>query len=392
MPRAERVDLLGVDRGVGIRQEARARPRTPTPPCTATRTGPAARAAASATTTGRPRRASRRSGAPRGRAAAGQRGEVQLDAAGPRVKGFVGSVTGLSRSSGAFWEESPLRARSPDDQPTETPHARQAGPGARRAKRPKPAAPPRIVILDPSPSIDGGRFAPKRTVGEDVAVSATIFPDGHDVLRAVVKVQGPRRPQVARGAAAPTSTRTSPATAGPGRSPSTRSGRYAVDDRGLGRPLRLLARGARAQGRLRPARPRRRAERGRRCCCEAAEARAKGGDRKLIEHAAARRWPTRDADEAQAPGRAGPRARRGDRPPPRPLAVRDARPSRSTLDVDRERARFGAWYELFPRSWGGFKGDGRAVPQIAALGFDVALPAADPPDRRSPTARAATTR
>jgi starch synthase (maltosyl-transferring) len=41
------------------------------------------------------------------------------------------------------------------------------------------------------------------------------------------------------------------------------------------------------------------------------------------------------------------------------------------VDVERERARFGAWYELFPRSWGGFNGVEKALPQLAGLGFDV---------------------
>ena len=41
------------------------------------------------------------------------------------------------------------------------------------------------------------------------------------------------------------------------------------------------------------------------------------------------------------------------------------------LWVDRERALFGAWYELFPRSYGGFKGTMERVPELAALGFDV---------------------
>ena len=41
------------------------------------------------------------------------------------------------------------------------------------------------------------------------------------------------------------------------------------------------------------------------------------------------------------------------------------------VDVDRPRARFGAWYELFPRSWGGLRGVERAIPQLADLGFDV---------------------
>ena len=41
------------------------------------------------------------------------------------------------------------------------------------------------------------------------------------------------------------------------------------------------------------------------------------------------------------------------------------------LIVDRERARFGSWYELFPRSWGGFAGVEQQLPKLAELGFDV---------------------
>ncbi len=41
------------------------------------------------------------------------------------------------------------------------------------------------------------------------------------------------------------------------------------------------------------------------------------------------------------------------------------------IEVDRMRARFGAWYELFPRSWGGLEGVKEALPGLAALGFDV---------------------
>ena len=41
------------------------------------------------------------------------------------------------------------------------------------------------------------------------------------------------------------------------------------------------------------------------------------------------------------------------------------------IDVERERARFGAWYELFPRSWGGFRGVAAVLPELAALGFDI---------------------
>jgi len=46
------------------------------------------------------------------------------------------------------------------------------------------SAAPRIVIDAVAPSVDGGRFAVKRLVGETVTVEADIFMDGHDVLAA----------------------------------------------------------------------------------------------------------------------------------------------------------------------------------------------------------------
>jgi starch synthase (maltosyl-transferring) len=39
--------------------------------------------------------------------------------------------------------------------------------------------------------------------------------------------------------------------------------------------------------------------------------------------------------------------------------------------VDRERALVGAWYELFPRSFGGFRGVVDELPRIAEMGFDI---------------------
>ena len=51
--------------------------------------------------------------------------------------------------------------------------------------------PGRIVIQYPTPAIDGGRYPAKRVVGDTVAVTADIFADGHDVLRAVVRYRAP---------------------------------------------------------------------------------------------------------------------------------------------------------------------------------------------------------
>src|SRR5215470_12291800 len=55
----------------------------------------------------------------------------------------------------------------------------------------------RVVIERVWPEIDAGRFPIKRTVGEQVTVSADIFADGHDLLAGVVKYRhlpGPEGP------------------------------------------------------------------------------------------------------------------------------------------------------------------------------------------------------
>jgi starch synthase (maltosyl-transferring) len=41
------------------------------------------------------------------------------------------------------------------------------------------------------------------------------------------------------------------------------------------------------------------------------------------------------------------------------------------IEVDRLRARFGSWYELFPRSWGGLQGVEKHLPELSELGFDI---------------------
>ena len=46
---------------------------------------------------------------------------------------------------------------------------------------------PSVVIENVQPLIDGGRYPIKRIVGEDLAVEADIFKDGHDVVAAVLK-------------------------------------------------------------------------------------------------------------------------------------------------------------------------------------------------------------
>jgi starch synthase (maltosyl-transferring) len=51
----------------------------------------------------------------------------------------------------------------------------------------KPAPPKRVVIENVRPEVDCGRFAIKRTIDERVQVTADIFADGHDVLHAILR-------------------------------------------------------------------------------------------------------------------------------------------------------------------------------------------------------------
>jgi starch synthase (maltosyl-transferring) len=47
--------------------------------------------------------------------------------------------------------------------------------------------PPTVIIEAIEPCIDGGRYPVKRVIGQELAVSADIFKDGHDVVAAVLK-------------------------------------------------------------------------------------------------------------------------------------------------------------------------------------------------------------
>jgi len=72
---------------------------------------------------------------------------------------------------------------------SEAPSSELTGGPATKAENgtPKPAFPRRVVIENVQPEIDCGRFPIKRTVDERVEVTADIFADGHDVLYAVLR-------------------------------------------------------------------------------------------------------------------------------------------------------------------------------------------------------------
>jgi starch synthase (maltosyl-transferring) len=235
------------------------------------------------------------------------------------------------------------------------------------AKRRQPP-PSRIQIAQPAPMIDCGRYPSKRTVGDRVAVSADIFADGHEILRAVVKSCPPGEEGWHEG-------------------PMHRIDAHVDGDRwagefdvdALGRWSWTIEAWVDAFASWRDE-LRRKVDAGEPdlsgelsegvVLLEQACKRAKGDDKKRITQAL-----TRLRDEGiPATGRhetaLDPElAEAVERHPDRSRST--VMEPRLHVDVDPERARFGTWYELFPRSWGGLAGVTTQIPEIAELGFDV---------------------
>jgi starch synthase (maltosyl-transferring) len=189
---------------------------------------------------------------------------------------------------------------------------------------------PRIQIQDVEPLVDCGRFAAKACIGDEVRVSATVFRDGHEVLRAALRVKAPGGTRWRDLPMAELGNDRFAATFAP-----DASGRWSYRVEAWVDPV------ASFQWELR-----RKLEGGQReLSSELAEgALLLGGDELTVEQALAAK-PKQKLERTQSPA--------------------------LDLEVDRELARFGAWYELFPRSWGGFAGVEKLLPRFAELGFDV---------------------
>jgi starch synthase (maltosyl-transferring) len=245
------------------------------------------------------------------------------------------------------------------------------GPGCLQPGKVSERLPSRVVIEGVEPEIDGGRFPIKRTVGEPVTVSADVFADGHDLLKAVLKY---RR-------VGETSWRESPMTlVAPGTDRYSASfvpfhqGRYeytveAWVDR-FASWLHEVTRKHEARMDLKSE------------LLEGAEVvrqaafRASGDDGDWLRHRADLLASNAVQDARIAAALDSELVTRMARHPDRTRA--------SVYDralgvmVERERARFGAWYEMFPRSaatepnrHGTFRDVERLLPYIAGMGFDV---------------------
>ncbi len=236
------------------------------------------------------------------------------------------------------------------------------------ATRTERKAPPRIQIENVRPVVDCGRYPVKACVGDVVRVEADVFRDGHDVVRAVVRAQGP----------GDGGWREAPLDNVDAQYRGVHwVGAFPVDEQGRWRWTVEAWTDALASWRDEV---RRKVDAGQPdlsgelseglLLLRAAAERAEGSDRATIERALAVL-----ADES-APARARAQAALGadvaeaaDRHPDRGDATALAEPV--PLEVQRERARFGSWYELFPRSWGGLRGVRAQIPRLAELGFDV---------------------
>jgi starch synthase (maltosyl-transferring) len=229
--------------------------------------------------------------------------------------------------------------------------------------------PRRIVIQYPTPSVDGGRYPVKRCVGDRVGVEADVFRDGHDLVRAVVRYQGPEG-----GDWQESELRRLDAHLGGVRW----AGEFVVDR--PGRWQYTIEAWTDVFGTWRDE-LRRKVEAGQHdlsgelsegvVLLRGAAQRAPSVEaRRLIEHAAAELSDAAVPDSAKHDIALGQELRNAVEAGHERHGLVRLAPSQA-LEVDRLRARFGSWYEMFPRSWGGLAGVQRQLPKLAELGFDV---------------------
>ncbi len=226
----------------------------------------------------------------------------------------------------------------------------------------------RAVIENVAPAVAGGRFPIKRVIGEQVDVEADCFADGHDSLGCVLlhrrddEERWHETPMIALGNDRWRGT----FTVGPvGRY------RYAVMawvDHFLSWRHDFARRVEAADLRIAALAG---AE-----LIDAAAQRAAGADRDALVQWAARLRGNEPVPDLQALALDEDLAAIATRYPDRRFATTSA--VEYPVVVDRERARFSAWYELFPRSCGvdaGVHGTFRdceaRLPYVARMGFDV---------------------
>ncbi len=225
----------------------------------------------------------------------------------------------------------------------------------------------RVIIENVTPEIDCGRFPIKRIIGDEVVVEATILTDGHDAISAALLYRQQGSDGWFRAAMEPLGNDRWRASF-----PVENMGRYRYTVEGWVDHFKTWARDLA-----------KRVSAGQDVSVdlligaemvEKAQQGAEGTDAKWLS-TYAETLRTGDSDAAHhalSPELA------------RLMSIHGARefattyPKELEVVVDRERARFGAWYELFPRSCaaepgrhGTFKDVEARLPYVASMGFDV---------------------
>ncbi len=234
------------------------------------------------------------------------------------------------------------------------------GHGVGVSATPPKARPARIVIHDLQPRVDEGTHPPKLPLGDTLTVSATILRDGHETVRAVLRH---------RRSGADWTEHEMVGTEG------TDRWSAAITPDGLGISEFQVEAWLDRFGSWHHEMERRIAGGQEDLGSELLEgaaivaaAKLAGDDRARAKQAVATmRGSAQQADRLAAAFDADLAAA---------MRRSSARPERSRsaigrVEVDPVRATFGTWYELFPRSWGGFDGIARQLPAFADLGVDV---------------------
>ena len=246
----------------------------------------------------------------------------------------------------------------------------QTPPSPVRERGPSPTAPSRVIIEGIQPAIDGGAFPIKRTVGEDLVVEADVFAEGHDKLKALLKY----RP------AGSSSWTEVPMTALPHNDRWT--GSFPIVDR---EDLEYTVEGWVDRFASWHYELTKKAEAGLDVASELLEGGELVGEASLRATGRDASWLLERSKVLEKPGDQAERIKAG--LDPELVAMMDTYPDRSRgfthepplrVIVERERARLGAWYELFPRSTspvpgrhGTFQTTEARLPYVANMGFDV---------------------
>jgi starch synthase (maltosyl-transferring) len=270
-------------------------------------------------------------------------------------------------------------SRAPKTSTTTAATAARPARAASRSKPPPFETYPAIVIEGVAPEIDGGRWPIKRVVGDTVQVSADIFKEGHDLLKARVLYRVAPMADSRSNGRARDEWQTAPMEP---QGNDSWAGQFVVTDNARYQytveaytdvfgswqadlEKRLAAHQDVGSDLLE----------GRRLVQQARE-RAPSHARRLAE--VLRRWIALQGDPAELASLAT-SAELNDLMAQVP-DLSDATRYRHSLEliVDRPAARFGGWYEIFPRSQGTdptrsatFREAETRLPAIADMGFDV---------------------